>query len=273
MTRVAPTRAFVLLALALPVTARADGWYYTWSCLGECAPFVEGSDTSGPFATQAECEHVRSMDQRPWALEHLNNTGGLSLCEWVGAAGNAPVGATPPAEPVALAGFELAVHLGPGWRTRQGDTTASTGFGAGLDIQVYLGEPAVGGFLLIGFHGSSLALPAAGRRPFYFTMPVLIGARITPTIALRSGWGLRPLLAAGYGGFLQQCGACPDGTADALGGWGYVLQGGLQVVPDVAEGMGVGVSAMSFGLKAKGAGAEIRSPPWAIRVSVGGVFP
>jgi hypothetical protein len=37
--------------------------------------------------------------------------------------------------------------------------------------------------------------------------------------------------------------------------------------------MGVGVSAMSFGLKAKGAGAEIRSPPWAIRVSVGGVFP
>lgn len=239
---------------AAPRLARAEAWYYSWSCTGECAPGqLAISGEEGPFETREECDRVRSQDPRADYFVQPGNLGGLDFCTnregqygyrppagGGGYGGGEPGG---PRRPPTIARFEIGGLLGPAYRveTPAGYEDGSGGT-AGADIRFQTGNrPELGGEIVVGIQYSSVTTPHYGAeaKPMIF-VPWMIGLASTPALA-RGKREYRLDLGFDVGG-LSRVG-CSDCASEMLPTHAFVLaaRAGIDTYFGADGNQGIGI--------------------------------
>ena len=240
----------VVLSAATRV-ARAGVWYYTWNCSGQCAPnqlAITGRE--GPFASQDECDSVRSADSRRETFVAEGNLGGLDFCrDSDDGSGTSSGGSSHP--PAPLQRFSLGALGGEGWHVV--DPSASYPAGgrtAGLDMNLVLGwRPLFGVEMSIGFQHTSVTAPIYGAAPKSMNMiPWYIGFSSSPPLFRGNVFEARLDLGADVGAlFRNGCEAC---DVDGLSSGGFIaaLRAGLDLYFGHSKPAGLGFDAIfTFG--------------------------
>src|ERR1051325_6700128 len=74
-------RLLVVVIILTVSRAASAGWWYTWSCTGNCAPGrLAASGTRGPFLSSSDCESARSSDSVNQLIMESGNFGTISYC-------------------------------------------------------------------------------------------------------------------------------------------------------------------------------------------------
>jgi len=310
VTLVAVSAAFAALAMTAG-SARADGWYYSWSCTYErvnpgsacmdpiacadntgCDPHGLGSNSVGPFGTEIDCDSARRAD---WDASGPNvrfgdcscvgcgsgsdggASGGSSGSGGGGGGGGYSSGSSRPAQPSRLAKIVFALSGGPGWSVTDGTGVSTSRASAGLDLEFHTGADAIGGLFGLGFHGAQISSPTLGPdNHFYGAVPLLIGIRADPRIVRGKDWHLRVSMAATIGAYAQVvCSGCSD-VMDDVFGFAWSLRGGLQyyfsrTAKEGATGISLEVSYGSWSSTDDTSGLKMESPPWMLRLSLLGM--
>lgn len=305
-TLVAAAAAFVALAMTAG-SARADGWYYSWSCADDrtnkggcvvaidcvvhtgCDPHGLGAASIGPFGTENDCVRARQDDVQ---ASGPNVRFGFCSCVGCGSTPSAPPpslaggggavvsytsGPSRPAKPSRLAKIVLALSLGPGWSVTDGTGVSTSTASAGLDLELHTGGDSIGGLLGFGFHGAQISSPTLGPDDhFYGAVPLLVGIRADPRIARGKDWHLRLGMASTIGAYAQVvCSGCSDAMDDVFG-FAWSVRGGLQyyfspTAKEGATGISLEVSYGSWSSTDDTSGLKVESPPWMLRLSLLGM--
>lgn len=270
----APLAALVLMASV--GIAHAGSWYYEWSCTGRCSPgrlVIEGRE--GPFATEEECEWVRSRDPRNDEFVAEGNLGSTSFCEEVQAAAGTPVYVAPsPAPPnkVRIVAVEVGVAVGTGWAATGEDGMTRNGAGTlGIEIDSHTGRDVGGGAVQLGLYGTRIEATMLGEEPrTVMSLPLSVGLALTPKVYGRGGKSVRLDLGASAGGMLLfGCDDCPGAVFDETIVFGYSLKAGIDVFTSPQTGIGVDVLFPRWQAGTASAGnLELESPTWMLRLSM-----
>jgi hypothetical protein len=229
----------LVAVVAVPRLAHA-AWWYTWSCSGQCAPGqLAITGVEGPFASQAECDSVRSRDGRADWFMASGNLGGLTFCEERdgaptpgGSSGGAP-------GPLPTQRVGVGLVFGPGWGVRDVATDSGKNLTAGLHFNWRIsGNPRFAISTLVGveltlitpqdesFNGGDAMTP--------LIMPLAIGLAASPgTRKLRFD-----LAAVGGMHFGLTCGV-PDHSCGGF--YGELSAGVAFYKPTAANGFGFDV--------------------------------
>jgi hypothetical protein len=308
-TLVAVSAAFAALAMTAG-SARADGWYYSWSCASDrtntggcavaidcvvhtgCDPHGLGAASVGPFGTESDCVTARLDDVH---ASGPNVDFGYCSCVGCGSppppppppspslpggggyAGGYSSGSSSPAQPSRLAKIVFALSVGPGWSATDGTGVSTSTASAGLDLEFHTGKDAIGGLFGFGFHGAQISSPALGPDGhFYGAVPLLIGLRADPRIVRGKDWHVRLSMAATIGAYAQVvCSGCSD-VMDDVFGFAWSLRGGLQyyfsrTAKEGATGISLEVTYGSWSSTDDTSGLKVESPPWMLRLSLLGM--
>ena len=221
------------LVVAATQSADAGAWYYGWRCSGECAPNqLAISGTEGPFASEDECNSVRSSDSRRDYFVAAGNLGGLDSCtESDGAASSSSSGGGSH-RPLPLQRFTVGVLSGPGWHANDASGShppegRTTGAELGL---VFSGRATFGLEMLFGFqHTSVTSTVYGGAQKSMNMIPWSLGITITPALVRSRRVEARLDLAADVGAlFRTGCDAC-DADGLTSGGIIWTLRAGLDL--------------------------------------------
>jgi hypothetical protein len=247
--------------VAAPQIARAEAWYYSWSCTGECAPGqLAISGEEGPFESYDECDHVRSQDSRAEYFVAPGNLGGLDFCTnregqhgyrpapGGGAGGYTGVGDGGGArKPAPVARIELGGLFGPAYRV---ETPAGyedgSGATVGADVRMQTGyRPELGGEVVFGVQYSSVTTPHYGADARSMTfIPWMIGLTSTPALFRGTRREYRLDLGLDLGGLSRVgCSAC---AAEMLPTHAFIVaaRGGLDTYFGAGLNQGIGVDAV-----------------------------